>query len=177
MCEIRIKMPFHSHSQFRFQDSWGTRFFWTADTHILVLTNNMDSSSSCMVLVPDLVGSTDGLETFHAFALLPHIHVYIFASIEYEAISLVHGSHSKIDLFDSDVPLAFHLEQPFLEGISVYVLETRADSSIGISHSILEVREELLGFVLLDFTILDWGASQIVVQLDAQNCCGAGFIL
>lgn len=133
----------------------------------LLLTNDVNFGSSGVILVPDLISSAYGLQSLSSLALFAHVDVDISSGVQDEAISFVHGSHGEVDLFHANVPLAFDLEQSLLHSVSVYVFEAGADSSSCVSYSVLEMGKKLLGFVLLDFAILDGIAAEVVVQLDA----------
>ena len=80
-----------------------------------------------MILIPDLIGSSRGLELLHGPGPGGHVHqnVVAFAQVQDEAVHLVHDLGVHVHLLDLDVPLALDVEEPLLHGLRVDMAESR----------------------------------------------------
>lgn len=81
------------------------------------ITENLNGSSSVVVLVPDLVGGTDCLQFLHTLRARPDVHVDVPAVFQDEAVALVHVRHGKAHLADTNVAFALDLEEPLLAAV------------------------------------------------------------
>lgn len=131
-----------------------------------------------MVLVPDLVGRAYSLHLLQTLSALSDVDVDVTAQVEDEAVALVHGGHGKIHLAHTNVLLSLDVEETLLAGrICLYLVKTTSDSSGQVANTILVVAKEHLRLVVLDFTMLDWGAIQQIIQLDCHNSRRSSLIL
>lgn len=81
-------------------------------------------------------------------------------------------------MFDTYVSGTFDFEKSLLEGIGINVMKTGAYASWQVSDTTaFEVSEEELWFVLLDFSVLDWLAVKLIVELDSVYGRCTSFIL
>jgi hypothetical protein len=56
----------------------------------MINTNDVDSASAVVILVPDLIGHGDGLQLLHVLGLLAHVHQDALVDVQDEAVTIVH---------------------------------------------------------------------------------------
>lgn len=79
-----------------------------------LLTDYGHFGSARVILVPDLVGHANGLQTFRTLGLGSHVHEYFLARVQDEAVALIHGRHRRFHLPHANVFLALDLVELFL---------------------------------------------------------------
>lgn len=130
----------------------------------MIPTNNDDFCFASMVLISNLICCTDSFNFFYSLCLRTDININFSSYIQDEAVSIIHGSDRWYNLFNTDVSGALNLEQTFFESVRINVLKARADSTWKVPYTtILKVRQKQLGFVILDFTMLNWCSIQLLV--------------
>lgn len=96
-----------------------------------------------MVLVTDLIGSLDSLQTFYLLAGIAHIHVNDLSSVQNEAITFVHGRHVKRDL--QELPLIFWFFNPMVLTMQIYL----SDANISFALNLQKLLFHLIGINVL----------------------------
>lgn len=138
----------------------------------------MHGSAAVVILVADLVGHADCLQLLDALCLLSDVNVDVLASIEDEAIALVHGSNVEINLTNANVLLSLDLEQALLaSGVDFSFLEARCDSAGQVTDARLEVVQEERALVILNLAMLNGSAVELVVELHSEDGGSASLIL
>lgn len=142
------------------------------------LTQNRYGAASRVILVPDLIRSTDRLDLLQPLGRLSDIDEDLTAQVQNKAVAPVHRRDGQWDLSHADVLLALDLEQPFLTlGICLHLVKATGHATRQVTDSVLVVAEEQLRLVILHFPVLDGGSVQHVVQLDSHNGCRTRLIL
>lgn len=88
-----------------------------------------------MVLVPDLVGRLDGLETLLTLAVHASVDKDFLGDVQDEAIALVHGLDANGNLANAHVAATLDLEQALLHLVLVDVLEARSNTARHVTHT------------------------------------------
>lgn len=137
----------------------------------------MNSCASIVILISDLSGGADGLDSFHALRFLADVHVNVVAGIEDKAVALVHRADGHVHLLDADVLLALNLEQSLLtSGVDFNLVESTGNAAWHVTDTVLEVIQEKLAFVVLDFAMLDRPTAELVIELNGADGSGARFV-
>jgi len=93
--------------------------------------------------------------------------VDIHSVVQNEDISRVEGVSRQFDLSNSHSLLSLEVEKSRLVFLGLNVVESRIDSTLQQSNLVVEVRKEHSRFVSLNFSVLDGGSSELVIQLDS----------
>lgn len=168
-----------------------------------LFTKNDDFRFSGVILIAHLIGRLDRLETLHSLAHVAHVDVNCFAGIQHEAISLVHGGDVQWHLSDANVALALHLKQFLFNLIRIDVLEAAGNAAVHVTDACFymfyrgtnqssvtiiqlycafirtawEVGQKHGRLVILNFTVLNWYAAEVVIQFDSEDGGSAHFVL
>jgi len=116
-------------------------------------------------LVVEGTGEFGGLGPLHSSAFLSVHLVDVLSGVEDEDVSAVQGVGGEGDFANNHVLLALEVEKAVSVLLDLDVLESRVDSSLE-DLDLLEVGKEELGFVSLDFAVLDGVSIEVVVELD-----------
>lgn len=130
-----------------------------------------------MILVSDLVGSLDGLQSLHSLARSSNINHNLASNIQDKTVSFVHGWYVQLNLFYPDILNALDLEQPLLVVVTIDMLEATLNAAREVSDTGGEVVEESLRLMVLDLAELDGGTTEMVIQIYGENGGRTGLIL
>jgi hypothetical protein len=97
--------------------------------------------------------------------------------IENKDISRIEGFVRQFHLCDSDLSSSLDMEQSGSVLLGFNVLESGIDTTVQKFDFVLKVRKEKIGFVSLNFSVLDGVSVQQVVQFNGLVSGGSGLIL
>lgn len=131
-----------------------------------------------MVLIADLIGGGDRLHLLQTLRLLADINVNVLAGVEDESVALVHRADRDGNLTDANVLLALDMEQSLVaSSVDFDFLEARSDAARHVTDSALEVVQEKLTLVILNFAMLHRRTSELVIKLNGEDGSGASLVL
>ena len=88
-----------------------------------------------MILIADLVGRLNGLETFDPLAAAAHVDEDLATTVQDEAVALVHRGDVERHLTDAHVALSLDLQQLQLHLVRVDVLEAAGHAAVHVAHT------------------------------------------